>query len=157
MFKLMTKNTSLVHVVTHSQVMRSYLLSRFNYDLNKESETNQKAAEVRHSNSWRFVTNLQTDLLPTLISGVPLKKKEAKNMEKYIKKHGSLQIPQKGKLALGSLCGQQGSIDTKATPICLQPNKTGGKISKKSKKNKKRKLKTSKLYKKNKKNKTYKK
>lgn len=151
------KNTSLVHVVTHSQVMQSYLLSQFNYDLNKESETNQKASEVRHSNSWRFITNLQTDLLPTLVSGVPLKKKEAKNMEKYIKKQGAIQIPQKGKLALGSLCGQQGSIDTKAAPICIQPVKVGGKGKKKSKKYKKRKSKTAKLYKKVKKNKTLKK
>lgn len=150
------KNTSLVHVVTHSQVMRSYLLSKFNYDLNKESKINQKAAEVRHSNSWRFVTNLQTDLLPTLVSGVPLKKEEAKNIEKYIKNQGNIQIPQKGKLALGSLCGQQGSIDTKATPICLQQTKVGGKSRKKTKKDKKHKSKTKNNNKRVKNKKTYK-
>lgn len=120
------KNNSLVHVVTHSQVMQAYLLSKFNYDLNKESEINRKAAEVRHSNSWRFITNLKTELLPTLVSGVPLKKQEAKNIEKYVKQN----------LALGSLCGKQGSIDEKAGEICIQPLMAGGKNKRKSRKHK---------------------
>lgn len=113
---------NLIHVVTHSQVMQDYLLKTFNYDLNSESKVNQQAFNVRHSNSWRFITNLNTQILPQLQPGVPLNKKHAKKMEQIMKGYGKNNKLLNNPL-LSSLCGKQGSIDKGSANICSIHNK----------------------------------
>lgn len=112
-----------VHVVTHSQVMQAYLLEKFGYNIEKESEINPHAHSVRHSNSWRFITSRSATSIPELVPGVPLKKEEAKKMEKELKERGKIS-------SVASLCGIQGSIQAGADDVCM----IGGK--RRTKKNK---------------------
>ena len=104
---------SLIHVVTHSQVMQKYLKDNFELDIDafaKDNKTetisiDQKEytinySAIRNSNSWRFQTSRTPEnideLKATLKPGIPLDKKYAKAIEN-------------AKIT-GSLCGSSGSV-----------------------------------------------
>ena len=153
---------SIAHVVTHSQVMQSYLRDVFNLNIDYKEKsslsskltsffskpppphpptieeiTTKKYENVRHSNSWRFITkeiilleelvdvgiegfqNKYNNKIPLLIPGVPMDETTAKDLE-------SEELNQ-------SLCGLNGSTDVEI--VCSNSN-GGKKTRRKMKKNK---------------------
>lgn len=123
----------LVHVVTHSQIMRQYLRDKFNFDIDK----NKDYSDVNNSNTWRFKTrkvinsselvNMKNKIdkkVPELIAGVPLDTKLAEELEDHLEHL--------------SLCGTMGSVVESIT--CGRSG--GAKRTRKNRKNKNRKTKT---------------
>ena len=117
-----------VHIVTHSHIMRDYL-SKFNVTITEEGKApqapigfdidaidNPELKKIRNSNSWHFITTQKNLPKPgpypsiekavdelQLVKGVPIDKKEAKNIEEKNKDQ--------------SLCGTDGSVKSVAE-IC---------------------------------------
>jgi len=105
---------SLIHVVTHSQVMQKYLKDNFALDIDARAKNNETEtilidpkeytinySTIRNSNSWRFQTSSTekdiNKLKATLKPGVPLNIEYAKAIEN-------------AKIT-GSLCGSSGSVE----------------------------------------------
>jgi len=152
---------SIAHVVTHSQVMQSYLKQVFNLNIDYkeksslsstltslfsnpppsiptiEERTTTKYEHVRHSNSWRFITkeNILTEELVDV------------GIEGFTNKHNNKVpvlipgVPMDETIAKGleseqlqqSLCGLNGSTDVEI--VCSKSN-GGKKTRRKKKKNK---------------------
>jgi hypothetical protein len=113
-------NPSLIHVVTHSQVMQKYLKDNFALDIDALAKNTEPETEpidysaIRNSNSWRFqtsrtATTIDIDKLKaTLKPGVPLDKNYAKAIEN-------------AKIT-GSLCGSSGSVKDACTKNSYMSN-----------------------------------